>query len=86
MTILKKGDVITILEGNPAEFAIVNAPAPLSAPFTHVSGMPVKATAVDYVVIDDDRVSLSNTNYVTDVNGQIVKNMVGGRPRNIVRK
>jgi hypothetical protein len=83
---LKKGDTLVILEGNPAEFVALNPASPLTAPFKHSSGVTVTATPVEYVVISDDRISTSQTSTVTDANGTIARNLVGARPRNIVRK
>ena len=83
---LKKGDTLVILEGNPAEFIALNPASPLKAPFRHSSSVDVKGTPVEYIVIADDRVSTSQTSTVTDANGTIARNLVGARPRNIVRK
>jgi hypothetical protein len=83
---LKKGDTLVILEGNPAEFVALNPSAPLTPPFKHSSGVTVTAIPVEYVVISDDRISTSQTSTVTDANGTIARNLVGARPRNIVRK
>ncbi len=83
---LKKGDTLVILEGNPAEFVALNPASPLIAPFRHSSGVTVTATPVEYIVIADDSINTSRTNVVTDANGTIARNLVGARPRNIVRK
>jgi hypothetical protein len=82
---IKQGDTVVILEGNPAEFIAVN-PKSNTAPFTHSGGASVTCTVAEYLCIADDRCSTSNSSFVTDVNGTIFRNIIGGRPRNIVRK
>jgi hypothetical protein len=82
---IKTGDTVVILEGNPAEFIAIN-PRSAVAPFIHNSIGVITCTPVYYIATADDRVNASTTNLVTDTNGQVFRNLIGGRPRNIVRK
>lgn len=81
---IKKGDVVVILEGNPAEFIAVN-PSSAQSPFT-IDGRTLTCTPAYYIAIDDDRVQASSTIVALDNNGQTFRNLIGGRPRNIIRR
>lgn len=80
---LKKGDEVTILEGNPAEFIGVNI-GTLNPPF-QVGGVPLICTPVVYEVIADERISVDNSINAVDSTG-VKLPKIGARPRNIVRK
>lgn len=80
---LRKGDEVTILEGNPAEFIGVNVGV-LNPPF-NVGGVPLICTPVVYEVIADERIDVDSRVVATDSSGTSLPK-IGARPRNIVRK
>lgn len=83
-TKLQAGAVLTTVEVSGTEYWRVGELRPTPPYFQN--GNQVNGVARSYKAQGDDEIELGTVNEVLDNNGKTFKPLIGGRPRNILRR